>query len=401
MKKELWKKGFLFPFLLFFGISLIFTYFSVEHYHTLTKEVNAYVGSIVKKVEERYPAITEEEIRDLLNGKGETSKILEETGINEDNIAMISLEKEQKKSYWITMILFLLMDFLFLLSFVSFYLRREKKVKELTKQVKEISKKNYNFPIEKEEEGEISYLRNELYKITIMLKEESENAKKEKEALKTLVEDISHQLKTPLTSIRILLDNLENTKMEEEMRREFLHDISVQLEKMNTLTISLLKLARFDAGVVTLEKKEVKVKDLLEELQENYSVLLELHNQKLVIEGDSKITMNCDSHWELEALGNILKNAIDHGKENSTIFITFSETPFYTTIEIRNEGEGISKKDQKHIFDRFYKSKNASKDSIGIGLSLAKAIVEKEGGTIRLESIPNQYTTFQIKYEKK
>ncbi len=378
----------------FFSLFLVFHSFSSKKF---TKEINSYIGNIIAKVEEKYPNITKEEVIELLNSEGEESSTLKELGINEDNMAIRSLQNKERQILFSSLLLFLFLDISLMTCFFLYEKRKEKKIHDITESVKEINKKNYVLAPDKEEEGELSYLKNELYKITVMLKEESENAKKEKEALKTLVEDISHQLKTPLTSIRILLDNLESIDMKEETRREFLRDISVQIEKMNTLTISLLKLARFDAGVITLEPKEVSVLDLFKKVEENVAVLLELHNKKLLIKGD-EIVLTCDPHWELEAFTNIVKNAIEHATTDE-ITITYSETFFYTTIEIQNEGEEIFLEDQKHIFDRFYKSKNASKDSIGIGLSLAKAIIEKDKGTISVTSSKNK-TVFLIKYLK-
>lgn len=378
----------------FFSLFLVFHSFSSKKF---TKEINSYIGNIIAKVEEKYPNITKEEVIELLNSEGEESSTLKELGINEDNMAIRSLQNKERQILFSSLLLFLFLDISLMTCFFLYEKRKEKKIHDITESVKEINKKNYVLAPDKEEEGELSYLKNELYKITVMLKEESENAKKEKDALKTLVEDISHQLKTPLTSIRILLDNLESIDMKEETRREFLRDISVQIEKMNTLTISLLKLARFDAGVITLEPKEVSVLDLFKKVEENVAVLLELHNKKLLIKGD-EIVLTCDPHWELEALTNIVKNAIEHATTDE-ITIMYSETFFYTTIEIQNEGEEISLEDRKHIFDRFYKSKNASKDSIGIGLSLAKAIIEKDKGTISVTSSKNK-TVFLIKYLK-
>ena len=383
------------------AINLLFGIGSYYQYQKFVREINLYVGGITEKLKEQYPNITEGEIASILNADKSDSEILKKLGINDTNIAIISLEQNKKDTVLLSFLTTFILDTILIISFVVILRKKRKKVEEITGYVQEISKKNYQLELEKEEEDELSYLKNELYKITLMLKEESENAKKEKDSLKKSIEDISHQLKTPLTSIRILLDNLENEEMEESLRKEFLHDISNQLEKMNVLTISLLKLARFDAGVISLERRKFSVCSLLQAVQENLSILLELHHQTLEIKGDENIMMEGDFHWEQEALTNIVKNSIEHSKPNTKIMISYTESPFYVTITIEDRGCGISKKDQKHIFDRFYKSKNASSDSIGIGLSLAKTIIEKDGGTIHVDSKEGLYTKFQIQYEKK
>ncbi len=387
--------------ILLFLMNLLFGIGSYYQYRKMVKEINGYVGGMVEQLKEEYPDIKDGTIARILTADQKDSEILEKLGIHDNNIAILSLEQNKKDGFLLFFLMTLLLDAILIMIFLVIIRKKRKKVEEITSYVKEIHKKNYQLELDKEEEDELSYLKNELYKITVMLKEESEIAKKEKESLKESIEDISHQLKTPLTSIRILLDNLENEEMDASLRKEFLHDISNQLEKMNVLTISLLKLARFDAGVVSLEKKKFSVSSLLQAVSNNLSILLELHQQTLEIKGEENTMMEGDFHWEQEAITNIVKNSIEHAKPNTKITISYTESPFYVTITIEDRGCGISKKDQKHIFDRFYKSKNASSDSIGIGLALSKTIIEKDGGTIRVDSKEGLYTKFQIQYEKK
>ena len=214
------------------------------------------------------------------------------------------------------------------------------------------------------------------------------------------MEDISHQLKTPLTSILVMLDNIiEDSNMEEKIRNDFIVDIKRNVLNINFLVQSLLKLSKFDANAIHFVKRENDLKTIIEESIKNVSTLCDLRNIniKLNIKENSKII--CDDKWQIEALTNIIKNAIEHSKNNSNIIINIENNNVYSMIEVIDFGEGIAKKDIKHIFERFYKCKNTKTDSIGIGLALAKTIIEEDKGTISVESNKLE-TKFIIKYYK-
>jgi len=365
-----------------FVIACIFLYvYNQLSFKQLTKDVNTWVGGVISTIQEKYPDITEEEV------------------INNFTIY------KNKKSYYCSTDFFEKFFYFFHFTTPSFtlylYYKKNKIINQIINSVKELNKKNYVLEIEEQGESELSILKNELYKITVMLKEESENAGDEKKCLSKAVEDISHQLKTPLTSIRILLDNLEETKMDEKTRKECIRDISKQLENMNFLTITLLKLARFDAGVIVMKKEKISATNLFSKIKSDLAILLELKNQKLLIEENHDIELEGDYNWQVEAFTNIVKNCSEHSKPGSVIEVFFHETPFYSRIQIQDHGEGISKKDIKHIFERFYKSSNASRNSIGIGLSLAKTIIEENNGYITCKSEEGIGTTFEIKYAKR
>lgn len=233
-----------------------------------------------------------------------------------------------------------------------------------------------------------------------MLKEAAENSSKDKLNLKKSLEDISHQLKTPLTSILVMLDNIiEDSNMEEKIRNDFIVDIKRNVLNINFLVQSLLKLSKFDANTIHFVKQENDLKTIVEESIKNVSTLCDLRNIniKLNIKENSKII--CDDKWQIEALTNIIKNAIEHSKNNSNIIINIENNNVYSMIEVIDFGEGIAKKDIKHIFERFYKCKNTKTDSIGIGLALAKTIIEEDKGTISVESNKLE-TKFIIKYYK-
>lgn len=370
-------------------------------YKGFSKDVNTWVGRVIGTIQEKYPDITEEELIQILNAEGGNSELLQRLGINEENIAILPLEKRKSRTFLVGFFTLLALEIMVLLVTLYIYFRENRTINKIVNYVKELNRKNYTLEIEENGESELSILKSELYKITVMLKEESESAKDEKKCLSKAVEDISHQLKTPLTSIRILLDNLEETEMDSKMRKECIHDISKQIENMNFLTITLLKLARFDAGVVTMKKESISLQELFSKIKSDLGVLLELKNQTLLVDDGKDIELMGDYSWQIEAFTNIVKNCSEHSKEGATIEVHFHETPFYSKIQIQDHGEGISKKDIKHIFERFYKSSNANKDSIGIGLSLAKTIIEANEGYITCRSEEGVGTTFEIKYAKK
>ena len=262
-----------------------------------------------------------------------------------------------------------------------------------------------------------------------MLKEQAEASLKDKKALQNSLEDISHQLKTPLTSISIMLDNIrENPNMDEHTKQKFIYEINRQIEWINWLVISLLKLSKLDSNTVTFVKRKIEVKKLIKNVIQNLAIPLDIKQQKIIVNGkslietidynESKILNNKlessekekntttdvkfigDYNWELEAITNIIKNCIEHTPENKNIYINFEENNFYTKITIKDEGVGIDKEDIKHIFERFYKGKNSSENSVGIGLALAKSIIEKDNGYILCFSKKEEGTTFEIKYMK-
>ena len=275
------------------------------------------------------------------------------------------------------------------------------KIREQDKYINEIKNRKYDLDINENSEDELSNLKNELYKITVMLREESEISKKDKENIKMSVEDISHQLKTPLTSITIMLDNLkDNPNMDENTKQKFIFEISKQVDWINWLVISMLKLSKLDANVVQFYEEKINLKRFIDEIIKNLEIPIEIKNQQIVIEGNENASFIGDYKWQQEAVTNIIKNCIEHNKDNGNIFIKYEENTLFTKIIVRDEGEGISREDLKHIFERFYKGKNSSENSVGIGLALAKNIIEKNNGMISCKSELDKGTEFVIKYMK-
>ena len=389
-------------------VSITITIQTIKQYKTVTITLNEKIAEIMGKISESNPEMDSREIIEILNSaknteqyeKGQTE--LSKYGIEIDKINSIKLiENQMKTNLKLNVLIILLFSILWMTIIVLYLRKRDKKIKQITNYINQIKNKKYDLNIEENTEDELSNLKNELYKITIMLKEESEISKKDKENLKMSVEDISHQLKTPLTSITIMLDNLkDNPNMEEKTKQKFIFEISKQVEWINWLVISMLKLSKLDANVVQFYDEKINLKKFIGEIIKNLEIPIEVKNQKIIIDGNENVSFIGDYKWQQEAITNIIKNCIEHNANNGTIYINYEENSLFTKITIRDEGEGISKEDLKHIFERFYKGKNSSENSVGIGLALAKNIIEKNNGMINCKSELDKGTEFVIKYMK-
>lgn len=396
------KQYFISTFIVAICLFVLFLALNIYEYHTYTNNFNNKIGAIINVIREKYPEITDKEIITILNSNDfESNDFFIKYGIDIKNKSVLLNNDKDYHTFLIVNMSFLSLSIVILLIvFIRYNHKKENDIKEIIKCIEQINKKNYELQIDSMSEDELSILKNEIYKTTIMLKESAENSNKDKMNLKKSLEDISHQLKTPLTSILVMLDNIiEDPDMDINVRNDFVRDIKRNVVNINFLVQALLKLSKFDANTVHFIKKEYNLKNIVEESIKNVSTLCDLRNIniELNIKKNSKII--CDSKWQVEAITNILKNAIDHSKDNSRIIINVENNNVYSTIEIKDFGDGISKKDLSHIFERFYKGENATSDSIGIGLALAKTIIEEDNGNISVES-DKTGTIFTIKYFK-
>ena len=367
-----------------------------------SKIENEKINDIINNVMEKYPEVKEEDILKIINNRDDSSEnILEKYGYDDELSYIKELRENINKNLINTAVLIGIFGIASLSIFMRYVLIQEKELKEINEYIKEVNNKNYSLKIEDNKDGELSRLRNELYKTTVILREAAENSEEEKEKLSIAIADISHQLKTPLTSIRIMLDNIsDNPDMPQEIREDFIQDISKQVEHMSSLVISLLKIAKFDAGAIKMENEEIDAKKLIDSVINNLAILIEIKEIEVITKIDEKAIFIADYKWQQEALTNILKNAIEHSQPKSNIYIIVENTSIFLKIKIKDEGQGIEQKDLKHIFERFYRAKNCNEDSIGIGLSLAKTIIEQNNGYIKATSEVGKGTLFEIKYIK-
>ena len=242
-------------------------------------------------------------------------------------------------------------------------------------------------------------MKNEIYKTTVMLKEQSFDSIKEKEKLKDSLSDISHQLKTPLTSAMVLTDNmLEDEDMPFEIRRDFLNDIKQSVNNMSFLVQSILTLSKLDANTIVFKPEKAYLAEIFKQCLSSVNVLSEIKQVEVQANCDDNCVLICDAKWIAEALTNIIKNCIEHTSEGGFVNISADQNGFCTKITITDNGSGITKKDLPHIFERFYKGYNSDKNSIGIGLALANTIIEKSGGYINVDSEEGKGTTFNIRF---
>lgn len=382
--------------LLIFNISLIFILNRYE-YKMYTKNYNDKINSIISNIKNKYPNIEESDIIEIINNEEDSEDILSKYGID----SITKNDKVNNKVRIISLIIIITFDSLIILIFYLYDKNKSKKIKEITKMISKINNRQFDIDINDFNEGELSILKNEISKTTTMLRQVADNSVKDKLNLKDSLGDISHQLKTPLTSITIMIDNiLDSPDMDEKTRKKFLINIKREILNINFLVMSLLKLSKFDANVVKFNKESVYLKDIIIESIKNVSMIKELKNITIKVSGDDNIKLLCDFKWQVESITNILKNSIEHTSEYGTVEVNYSENKLYTRILIKDNGKGINSDDLPHIFDRFYKGKNGSDDSFGIGLSLSKTIIEKEGGSITVKSTPNIGTIFTIKYLK-
>lgn len=381
--------------------TIIFGVISYYQYRQYTNNFNNKISSIVTKLTQKYPELNQNEIFEILNSEENIdTKLFNSYGIDlEEESILIENDKKFLEFLIVNIIVVVGTLSVTMAIFLIYNYSKDKKLNEITRYIEEINNKNYKLDIDDNTEDELSILKNEIYKTTIMLKEVAENSKQDKIKLKDSLSDISHQLKTPLTSITILIDNIiENADMDQETRNEFAKDIKREITNINFLVQSLLKLSKLDADSVKFVNENVTISNIIKDSIKNVSVLCDLKNVNVEIYGNETDKIYCDIKWQVEAITNILKNCVEHSNNNGKIQVSYEENQIYSKIEIQDYGSGIDKEDLPHIFERFYKGKNSSNESVGIGLALSKTIIEKNNGYISVESEIGKGSLFIIKY---
>lgn len=370
-------------------------------YNKYKYNTNQKINGIVAKIQEKYPEIGKEEIIEILNSNNKDN-VFNEYGYDINKDSYINQNNEVYIKFNILKIFILLLSFMILIYlFVRYYFKRDNEIEKIIKCLEKINQKNYEIDINDASEDKLSILKHEIYKTTVMLKENTEKANQDKINLKNSLQDISHQLKTPLTSSIIMLDNIiDDLENDIEIKPEFIKKVKKDISKISFLIQSILKLSMFESNTITFIRKEIPVKKIINSSIENIENLCDLKNIKIVVKDRSKNKIYCDYRWQVEALTNILKNAVEYSFNDSIIIVEVDKNNTYTLIKIKDFGKGMSEDETINIFKRFYKGKNSSSDSNGIGLSLAKAIIEKDNGRVIVNSLKGEGTTFSIKYFK-
>ncbi|EPY03821.1 integral membrane sensor signal transduction histidine kinase [Paenibacillus alvei TS-15] len=296
--------------------------------------------------------------------------------------------------------LVVILSLLLIGSCLAFTRWRYRELEKLSVYLREISSGNDSLDVRDNQEGELSILKNDIYKVTLMLSEQRSLLQRDKMQLTDAISDISHQLKTPLTSMTVMADLLSSADLPPVKRMEFTHNIRIQLERIDWLVSSLLKLSKMDAKTIQFKKEPVMVKQLIQKALDPVLIPMDIKEQTVSINGDDNVSFIGDFNWTSEALINILKNGVEHTQEGGAIAVSFTENALFTEIVIADNGKGIPKEDLPYIFKRFYKGKHASEGSIGIGLAMAHSIIASQGGVIDVMSDGENGTAFRIKFYK-
>ena len=279
--------------------------------------------------------------------------------------------------------------------------RRRRETQALISYLDAVAGGNYGLKIDENVESDFSLLTNRLYDLTVRLREAAAESHANSRAQSRWLQDISHQIRTPLTSAVIMLDALSDAnEMDEATRREFAAESARQLDVIERLIDALLKLSKLDSGTVTLKTELLTARRLLANAEDRLGVLLDLKSVAVEASGDLDVSFPADEAWQTEALTNILKNCAEHSSPGSAIRVAAENTGAYLRLTVTDEGEGIDEADLPHIFERFYKAKNAGPESVGIGLSLAKSVIEAQNGYLSVRSEKGVGTRFAIGYKR-
>ncbi len=284
-------------------------------------------------------------------------------------------------------------------AFFVFTKSRYKSIAQISDQIDLVLHNADHLYIGKSDEGELSILQSEITKMTLRIREQNEALKKEKEHLADSLADIAHQLRTPLTSVNLILSLLENNPDKNE-RKALIRETKELFVQMDWLLTSLLKLSRLDAGIVVFQSEQIDANTLIYAALRPFLIPMELHNIDLQIDVPKGIIIQGDSGWLSEAIQNILKNCIENIGESGKIEIVCTDNPLFTEITIHDSGVGFEKEDLPCLFDRFHRGKNASAIGYGIGLALCKMIITRQGGTITAKNHPQGGAIFAIRFLK-
>ena len=386
-------------FTIFYITILLFSNFTMLKKYN--ENNNILLNNIINNVLEKYREVKEEDILNNLNSNSSIN-FSKKYGIDLSNDTMVVKNRKIIKELVYFDIFLTILFISLMLFFLNQFKKSENKDLEIIiDYLEKINKHNYELKIEENEEGNLSILKNEIYKTAVYLNEQASKSQEEKEKLKVFLSDISHQLKTPLTSINLMIDNiLDNNNLSLEEKRKILFQIKHKIKHINSLILILLKLAKFDSNTIVFKRQNNDLLTIINEASKNVSALADLKNIEININSNNNINIYCDYKWEVEALTNIIKNCIEYSLENSKIDIFINDNNLYTKLTIKDYGKGMDKEEIENIFKRFYKGNNSFNDSIGIGLSLAKNIIEKDNGLISVKSKKNNGTEFIIKYFK-
>lgn len=398
---------------------LIIVLAGMLQHRRLNYNYNLRINAICNELADKYPDMNVNDVIHILNedslGLNSQENRLDDYGIDIRKSSAIAENNRLFAIYLVVdIVIATVISFFIFIVMNRVFINWDRRLEEIADDLARINAGDYSYDMNTGEEGKIAILENEIYKSAIRCREAAENSRKDKEHLKESLSDISHQLKTPITSLLINLDNLEDyPELPVEKRLKLISNAKRDTNKINQMVQMLLKLSRLEADVIEFEKREVSISEIIKKSAENVLALCDLKgidlifNDKVitgdnieeVCEDEAKAMIVCDPYWEVEALSNIMKNGAEHA--GSKMVVSFCEYAIYTEIVVENDGDAISPEEAKNIFTRYYRGETAVVDSVGIGLSLADSIVRRDGGYIMAEAYEREGengTRFILRY---
>jgi len=411
MMKNTELKGYLIILVVLFSLFIVYQLISHQIFYNQLKtdSITAW-GEISAKLIEQNPE-NEAEIMKVLTSNSSNSseyqekgrEIFRQYGLYEDlETKLFPLLNNHISSFNQTilwgMICFGLI--LFLANYIQYKIIFNK-IKQLTSTAKKIIDGDYSVTINENKEGEIAKLAVSFRSMKDVIRKNMKDLLVEKEFLGQMLQDISHQLKTPLSTISIYNEMLLMGDLPRQQQVQLLQNNEMQISRMNVLIQNLLKVAKIDAKAVSFDKEPLNLVNTINEVLSRLENIINERDLSIDWDGTEEVVVIHDKLWMQEALMNLLKNAIEHSKRGEKITLQVMDTPIYTELVIQDFGEGIAAEDLPHIFNRFYKASTSKKhDSTGIGLALTKAIIEAHQALIKVESVKNAYTKFTITFIK-
>lgn len=368
----------------------------------LTRQMNQQLASFLTVVKQRYPQVSNHDLAVILNQTSSTATLsLSDYGINlqHDNLILGWQETNQR---FILLNLVVVVGALGLLvvNFCQYNRRKDQALQAIAADVAAINRHDYHLELADYGEDELAILKNQLHKTTLLLRETADHSQQDKLKLKQSLADISHQIKTPMTSIGILIDNiLDDSEMSPTTQTDFLQRIKREVTSLDFLIAALLKLSKFDAATVEFHDQPKQLSQLVNQAVERVNILADLRGIKFKVSGpDQSIVV--DEKWQVEAIANVLKNSIEHSPTGTPIELRFAGNKIYRSLTIIDQGSGIAAADLKHLFERFYETnaETSGSNNYGIGLALAKTIIEQDHGDLTVRSQLGVGSQFTIKY---
>ncbi|MBU5313994.1 HAMP domain-containing histidine kinase [Tissierella carlieri] len=391
-KNSSYKLGMLIFILLLSFVFCILTYNLLEN--ILLEKLSTVIGVINKNSRDieilAMNQLKAEHSQYTISGK----EVLKKYGYNSAGFIFL---KDKKKVIYISLLFSILITFIFYSNMKISGNSRKKNIEKLKNYLENTNKGDYSLNLSIDEDFTI--LSDELYKTVVNLRELKKQAMQDKINLKENMADISHQLKTPITSINIMAQLMENNESKEESQ-EYINRLSKQIRRLETLTNSLLTMSKLDADAIEFKKETIEIKNIIDLAIEPIVYLIEKKDIQLNVIGQD-ITIKGDVYWLGEAFLNIIKNSVEHLNNNGEIDIFLESNPIFAEVKIEDNGSGFYREDLPYLFKRFYKGKNANKDSVGIGLSMSKTIIEKHNGEISAENRVEGGARFKVKFYQK